>query len=77
MAKLWSTKDILGWYNMNLLVWHHKLNHCSFKSLIRLSKRGVIPRNISRIRKLPPFFAYIFLKSHKRPWSTKGKHSSG
>ena len=74
IAKLCSTEDLLGWDEREILFWHQRPNHCSFKSLIRLSSRGVIPRKLIKIRKLPPFVACIFGKSHKRPWSTKGKH---
>ena len=47
MAKLWSTEDLLGQYERELLVWHHRLKHCSFKYLIILSKRLIIPWKIS------------------------------
>ena len=77
ISKLWSTKDLLGQYKREILVWNHRLNHLSFKYLIRISKRGIIISNISRIIKLPPCVACIFGKSHKRPCRTKGKHSSG
>ena len=75
MAKLWSTKELLIWDEREILIWNHRLNHCYFKSLLILSNMGITPRNISKIRKLPPCVACIFGKSHKRPWSTKGKHS--
>ena len=77
MAKLWSTENILGRDEREILVFHHRLNHCYLKSLLRLSKRGIIPRNISNIRKFPPCVTCLFGKSHKRPWRTKGKHSGG
>ena len=54
MANLWSTKGILVREERELLVWHHMLNYCSFKYLFRLSRRGIITRNISKVRKLPP-----------------------
>ena len=50
IAKLWSAKDLLGQDDRYLLVWYYSLNHLSFKSLIRLSKRGIIPRNLRNIR---------------------------
>ena len=31
MAKMWSTKDLLGWDERELLVWHHSLKHFPFK----------------------------------------------
>ena len=54
MAKLWSTEELLGWDKRELLVWHHIPSHFSFKSLLRASKRGIIPRNLSKIINLPP-----------------------
>ena len=33
MAKLWSTEELLGRDNMDILVWHHRLNHCYYLSL--------------------------------------------
>ena len=39
MAKLWSTEELLGQNKGELLVWHNRLNHCSFKLILRLSKR--------------------------------------
>ena len=75
MNKLWSTEELLGRYERELLVWHHRLNHCSLKYLLRLSKRGIIPRKLSKVRKLPPCVACLFGGSHKRPWSTKVKRS--
>ena len=74
MAKLWSTEDLIGWDERELQFWHHRTNHCSFKYIIRISKRGVIPRNFNKIRNLPPCVACIFGKSHKSPWKTKGKY---
>ena len=73
ISKPWSIDYLLGWYGRDILVWHHRLNHFSLRSLLRLSKRVIIPSNISSIRKLPPCVACLFVKSHKRPWITKGK----
>ena len=47
MSKLWLTKDIIGWDKREILVWNHRLNHFSFKSLLRLPKRGVIPGSLA------------------------------
>ena len=47
------------------------------KYLLVLSKRGLIPRNISKIIKLPPCVACLFGKLHKRSWREKSKHSGG
>ena len=74
MAKLWSTEDILGWDEGDLLVWHHRLNHRSLKYLLRLSKRGIITRKLSKVRP-PPCVTCLFGEPHKRPRRTKGKRS--
>ena len=50
MIMLWSTKNLLRRDEREILVWHHNLNHCYFKYFLRLSKRVIIPRNISKIR---------------------------
>ena len=76
MAKLWSTEEILGSEKRELLVWHHRLNCCSLKYLLRISKRGIIPRKISNVRP-PPCVARRFVQYHKRQWRTKGKGSDG
>ena len=34
-----STKDLWGMDEREILVWHHRMNRCFFKYLIRLSKR--------------------------------------
>ena len=67
MDKLWSTEDLLGRDEREILLWHHRLNHCSFKSLIRLYERGIISRKLINIIKLLPCVACIFGKSHKSP----------
>ena len=68
---------LLGWDKREILVWHYRMNHCIFYSLLRLSERLIIPRDFSKVRKLPPYFFCLFGKSHNSPWITKGKHSGG
>ena len=77
MAKLWSKDGLLGGGEREILIWHHKLNHFSLKSINRTSKRVIIPRKISRIRKISPCVTCLFGNPHKRPWRTKGKLSYG
>ena len=50
MAKLCSTEYLLVQDEREILVWHHRLNHCYFKYPLRLSKKRIIPRNLSNIR---------------------------
>ena len=75
MDNLWSTEHVLGQYYREILVWHHRLNHCIFKSLHRLSRRVIIPKKLSLVQKLPPFMACLFGKSHMTTWRIKGKCS--
>ena len=56
MAKLWPTKNLLRRYERGLLVLHHSLNHFTFKSLIILFKRVIIPINLSKVRNSPLVF---------------------
>ena len=65
MAKLWSTKDILGHVEQEILVWHHRLNHCSPKYLLELSKRGIIPKELSNLR-ISSLVSPAYLVSTKR-----------
>ena len=60
MAKLWSTKDILGRDEKEILVWHHRLNHCSLKFVLRLSNTGIINRKLSSIRTPPVCCLFIW-----------------
>ena len=60
MAKILSKEDLLVQDKRYILVWNHGLNHYSLTYLIRLYKRGVIPRKISKIRKPPPCVACMF-----------------
>ena len=53
------------------------MNHLTFKSIIRLSKRGIIPRNIREFRPPPSCVAWLFGKYHTRPCRTKGKQPGG
>ena len=77
IAKLWPTEDLLGRGERELLVLHHRLKNYYLKSLMRLSRREIIQRKLIKTRKLTLCVAYVFGKLHKRPWSTKVKHSCG
>ena len=77
MAKMCSTEDLLGQDEMEILVYHHSLNHYSFKSFLRLSRIGIIHNNIGNVKKLPPSVACLFVKYHRRPWRTKGNQLGG
>ena len=60
MDKPWSTKDLLLRDKREILVLHHRLNHFYLKSLIRLSKRYIIPSKVRKVIKIPPCVACMF-----------------
>ena len=41
--------------------------------MIKLAKKGIIPRNIQKIKKVPPCAACIFARAHKGAWRTPYK----
>ena len=63
MAKLCSTGYLLVQYEREILVWHHRLNQCSLKSLLRLYSRVIITNNLSKVKKLPPVWNHRVLKA--------------
>ena len=54
MSNLWYIKNILRPYENEILLWHHRMNHCNFNTLIRLAKRVIIPKKTSKARNIPP-----------------------
>ena len=61
MAKLWSTKDLLGRDNRDILVFHHRMKHFTLKPLQIFSKMGIITKNLIKVRKLTALHGlYIF-----------------
>ena len=55
------------------LYWHHRLRHAPLKYLHRLATRGVLPKAILLVRKLPLCAACAFATAHRRGWRTKSK----
>ena len=62
MTKLWSTEELLGWDEREILVWYHSMNYCSFKYLLIISRRRIIPSKLNKIRKIPPCVTHFFGK---------------
>ena len=77
MLNLWSTKEILGQEEREILVFNHRINHCTFKYTPQLSKRGIILRKISMLIKIPPCVACLFGNYQNIRKRTKVKHSGG
>ena len=65
--------DHLSPLQQELLDWHNRLGHVSFKTLIRLANLGIIPRRLRKVTQFPVCPSCLFGKHHKRPWRTKGK----
>ena len=55
------------------LYWHHRLRHAPLTCLHRLATRGVLPKSIIRVTKLPLCAACAFATAHRRSWRTKSK----
>ena len=55
-----------------LLSHHYRLKHLPFPALQRLAKKGVIPKQLEKI-KIPLCYACMMGKQTKRPWRGKGK----
>ena len=55
------------------LYWHHRLRHAPFLWLRRLAQRGVLPKCILKVKKMPLCAACAFASAHRRNWRTKGE----
>ena len=54
-----------------LLRWHYRLNHISFKKLKSMALLGFIPKKLAKVR-APKCASCMFGGLTRRPWSTKG-----
>ena len=54
MAKLCSTRELLGWDVRDLLVWHHRLKYCTLNYMLRLYNREIITNKNGKVRTPPP-----------------------
>ena len=58
-----------------LMRWHYCLNHLPFKCLFKLAKQGLLPKKILKAN-TPICPACQYGKMHRKPWRTKGNHST-
>ena len=58
-----------------LMQWHYRLNHLSFKCMIKMAKQGLLPKKILRAN-VPICPTCQYGKIHRMPWRTKGKPSN-
>ena len=59
------------------LYWHHRLRHAPLVTLRRLSIRGILPKCIQNVVKMPLCAACAFATAHRRNWRVKGKAPDG
>ena len=57
-----------------LLRWHHRLSHLSFKRLKLLCLIGILPRRLANVPN-PKCLACIYGKLTRKPWRTKSSNS--
>ena len=55
-----------------LMRWHYRLGHLSFKKLKVLAEKGIIPKRLVQVRS-PKCAGCIYGKMHKKPWRTKAQ----
>ena len=55
-----------------LMRWHYRLGHLSFKKLARLAEKGYIPKKLAKVR-APKCAGCIYGKMHRVPWRTKAQ----
>ena len=56
------------------LYWHHRLRHACLVTLHRLATRGLLPKCILKVMKMPLCAACAFATAHRRNRRYKGKH---
>ena len=75
LEKLWSgnVDSTISDEERITLYWHHRLQCMPLISLHRLAERGVLPRAILTVKKLPLCASCAFATAHRRSWRGKGK----
>ena len=58
-----------------ILYWYHQLQCAPLVTLHRLAHRGVLPKGISKVEKMPLCASRAFAMAHRRGWRTKAKNN--
>jgi len=58
----------------DLLRWHYRLGHLSFKLIKAMSEVGLLPKHLAKAR-IPKCAGCMFAAMTKKPWRTKGSKS--
>ena len=53
-------------------MWHHRLDHAPLITIQRLAKRGILPKELIKVKKKPLCAACIFAQAHKRGRTGRG-----
>ena len=73
-AQLWSpsSDDTVPHEDRVTLHWHHRLRCAPLITLKRLAKRGVLPKCILKVSRMPLCASCAFSKAHRRGWRVRG-----
>ena len=58
-----------------LMRWHYRLNHLSFKHMVKMAKQGSLPKKILKAN-IPICPACQYGKMHRKTWRMKAKPSN-
>ena len=76
LSQIWEhSPDSISPDQRLFLYWHQRLDHPTMQTMHKLALKGVIPRRLSKVTKMPPCAACIFAKMQKRRW--REAHSKG
>ena len=75
LKQLWSPRsdDTMAETSRITLYWHHRLRCAPLCHLKGLAKRGVIPKCIASVKRMPLCASCAFAAAHRRQWRTKNK----
>ena len=60
----------------DLLRWHYRLGHLSFKLIKAMAEVGLLPKKLAKAP-IPKFAGCMFAALTKKPWRTKGRNNGG
>ena len=75
IKEIWETPDSDFTKDERLFYyWHKRLRHSPKKYIRRLARRGVLPKALEHVKRMPFCAACAFADASKRNWRVKGKH---
>ena len=78
MQQIWSSDsdNTVSEPSRQTLYWHHRLRCAPLRTLHRLSERGLIPKCIARVKKMPLCASCAYAAAHRKGWRVKGQAPS-